>query len=83
MGTKKGAPSVIVNSLQKPGRRRLLKTNLQKISVLFNKNVKITDNDGEINVDSGLILIKGFFHQTNFKKLVDRFILFRKKRSNV
>lgn len=57
-------------------------TNLQKISALFNNNVKITNNGGEISVDGGLILIKEFLHQTNFKKLVDRFIPFRKKRSN-
>ncbi len=57
-------------------------TNLQEISALFNNKVKITNNGGEISVDGGLILIKEFLYQTNFKKLVDRFIPFRKKRSN-
>ena len=47
-------------------------TNLQEISALFNNKVKITNNGGEISVDVGLILIKEFLYQTNFKKLVYR-----------
>jgi len=56
--------------------------NLQEIRAQFNNKVEITNNGGEISVDGGLILIKEFLHQTNFQKLVDRFIPFKKKRSN-
>lgn len=57
-------------------------TNLQVIGAQFNNKVKITNNGGKISVDGGLILMEEFLHQTNFRKLVDRFIPFRKKRSN-
>lgn len=57
-------------------------SNLQEIRALFNNKVEITNNGGEISVDGGLILIKEFIHQTNFQKLINRFIPFREKRSN-
>lgn len=56
--------------------------NLQEIRAHFNKKVEITNNAGQVSVDGGLILIKEFFHQINFHKLMDEFIPFREKRSN-
>lgn len=61
-GCKKGAPFGIVNSQKQTRKRNLLMANLQEIRVHFNKNVKITDNGGDISVDGGLILIKEFLH---------------------
>ena len=57
-------------------------TNLQEIRAHFNNKVKITNNGGAVSVDGGLVLMKEFFHQTNFQKLVNHFIPFKKKRSN-
>lgn len=57
-------------------------TNLQEKRAHFNSKVVITNNAGQVSVDGGLILIKEFLHQTNFQKLVDRFIPFKEKRSN-
>lgn len=57
-------------------------TNLQEIRAQFNSKVQITNNGGAVSVDGGLILIKEFLHQSNFQKLVNHFIPFKKKRSN-
>lgn len=57
-------------------------TNVQEIRAHFNNKVRITNNGGQISVDGGLVLIKEFFQQINFQKLVDEFIPFREKRSN-
>lgn len=81
-GCKKGVPSVIVSSLQKTRKRVLLMTNLQEKRAHFNPKVVITNKAGQVSVDGGAILIKEFLHQIKFQKLVDRFIHFRKKRSN-
>lgn len=81
-GCKKGAPSDIVNSLLKTRKRVLLMTNLQEKRAHFNQKFIITNNGGEVSVYDGLILLKKFLHQTNFQKLVDKFIPFREKRLN-
>ncbi|MDN6162359.1 MAG: IS1380 family transposase [Atopostipes sp.] len=57
-------------------------TNLQEKRANFNQKFIVTNNGGEVSVDGGLVLIKEFLHQTNFQKLVKKFIPFRQKRSN-
>lgn len=79
---QKRDPSDIVNSLPKTRKRVLLMTTLQEKRAHFNSKFIITNNGGEVSVDGGLVLIKEFFHQTNFQKLVKKFIPFRQKRSN-